>query len=298
MSTSPPRTPRLSLRILSSLASLSVGGLLAGCTQTTASAERRALDARDAADLPSPTVPNVEIEMAPGGAAETHKPPTMAAHARLHPALSAYISSVLPELERIPADRRAALDDLVAYVARRRADGAPSRLTFICTHNSRRSHMSQLWAAAAAAFHGVEGVATFSGGTEATAFNPRAVAALRRAGFQISAPPELGDNPRYVVTLGPAAPAVEGFSKIYDAPSNPTREFAAIMTCSEADRSCPSVKGASARIAIPYVDPKVSDGTPEEAATYDARARQIAVEMLYVFSRVAQSAPPAPPAGG
>ena len=94
MSTSPPRTPRLSLRFLSSLASLSVGGLLAGCTQTTASAERRALDARDAAELPSPTVPNAEIEMAPERDTERNEAPTMAAQARLHPALTAYLSLI------------------------------------------------------------------------------------------------------------------------------------------------------------------------------------------------------------
>jgi hypothetical protein len=46
------------------------------------------------------------------------------------------------------------------------------------------------------------------------------------------------------------------------------------------------VKGANFRVAIPYVDPKVSDGKPEEAATYDERCLQIATEMLWVMQAV------------
>jgi hypothetical protein len=132
----------------------------------------------------------------------------------------------------------------------------------------------------------VDGVETYSGGTEATAFNPRAVAALQRAGFRIETSEPEAENPRYTVSITENGPTLEAFSKRYMDPPNPTAGFAAIMTCSDADEACPFVRGADFRIAVPYVDPKVSDGTPEEAATYDERSRQIATEMLYVFSRV------------
>jgi hypothetical protein len=66
----------------------------------------------------------------------------------------------------------------------------------------------------------------------------------------------------------------------------PQQNFAAVMTCSHADASCPLVMGASVRVAIPYEDPKAADGTPEETALYDARSKQIATEMLFLFSRV------------
>ena len=144
--------------------------------------------------------------------------------------------------------------------------------------------MSQLWSATAAAWYGVNDVGTFSGGTEATAFNPRAVAALQRAGFVIENPG--GENPHYRVTYGPEASAMECFSKKHDDPSNPESGFAAVMTCSQADKNCPVVMGAALRAAIPYDDPKAADGTPEEAQRYDERCRQIATEMFYLFSRV------------
>ena len=145
--------------------------------------------------------------------------------------------------------------------------------------------MGQLWAAAAAAHSGIDGVETYSGGTEATAFNPRAGAALERAGFVIDQPG--GDNPHCKATVDEDGPVIECFSKTYDDPFNPTKGFAAIMTCSEADEACPVVLGAALRAPIQYEDPKVADGTPEEAVAYDERCLQIATEMLYLFSRVA-----------
>jgi hypothetical protein len=35
-----------------------------------------------------------------------------------------------------------------------------------------------------------------------------------------------------------------------------------------------------------YVDPKVSDNSPKERATYDERSRQIAREMFFLMSQV------------
>ena len=59
------------------------------------------------------------------------------------------------------------------------------------------------------------------------------------------------------------------------------------MTCGEADAECPLVFGSAVRFAVPYLDPKTSDGSPEEAAAYDARSEQIGREMHHVMSRVA-----------
>ncbi len=195
-----------------------------------------------------------------------------------------YIERALLHVGEISQSRKRLLDQLAAIVGQKRRAGKAADLVFICTHNSRRSQVGQIWAAVAAAHFGIDGVRTHSGGTEVTAFNPRAVAALERAGFEITAPG--GDNPRYRVAFSEDEPAVECFSKTYDDAHNPADGFTAIMTCSDADEACPVVQGASARLAIRYDDPKVADGTPGEAALYDARCRQIATEMLYAFSRV------------
>jgi hypothetical protein len=222
-----------------------------------------------------------------GAAAHTAEEVTVQTRdVELHPGLGEYIAERLGEMSVISDERKKALEAIAAYVRPKAAAGEPSQLTFICTHNSRRSHMSQLWAQTAAHYFSVPGVETFSGGTEATAFNPRAVAALRRAGFVVEQPAESA-NPIYEVTFGPEMEPMQAFSKVYSDPPNPQEGFAAVMTCSSADASCPIVFGAAERIAIPYDDPKEFDGTEREATAYDERCRQIAREMLYVFSAVA-----------
>lgn len=177
------------------------------------------------------------------------------------------------------ADHRANLKAL-AEALRAQLD-AKGRLDvlFVCTHNSRRSHMAQLLGLVAAKRAGLDLVQTFSGGTEATAFNPRAVAALQRVGFGITGGE--GANPRYQVREAGVA-----FSKTIDDPANPTSDFVAVMTCSQADEACPSVRGASKRVAVPYDDPKAADGTPEEAQRYDERVEQIGRDLVWVFETV------------
>lgn len=200
--------------------------------------------------------------------------------------LARYIDERIEEFDRIDADRREELDALASFVADARDTGV-ARLNFICTHNSRRSHFGQVWAQVAAHHYGLDSlVETYSGGTEATAFNERAVGALRRAGLDIH-PAVISDNPRYAVHHAADRAPMICYSKKYDdAETNPTGGFAAVMTCDQADRGCPIVYGAVARFSTPYVDPKESDGSPEERDTYDARCAQIAREMFYVMSKV------------
>lgn len=200
----------------------------------------------------------------------------------LYPKLQEYISSILQDLESISHERRQLLTEVSNYVSNQPS----AQLNFICTHNSRRSHLAQIWAHVAAQYFGVK-IKTYSGGTESTAFHPNAIAALERAGFRFVNPG--GSNPKYEVSYGNESPAIVCFSKVYDEDPNPKADFAAVMTCSEADADCPVVFGAAERIRLLYEDPKVGDNTPQEEAKYDERCRQIATEMFYAFSRIKNS---------
>jgi hypothetical protein len=145
--------------------------------------------------------------------------------------------------------------------------------------------MCQLWAALAAWYYGIEWVECFSGGTEATAFNPSAVKAMRDAGMAISTR-DASPNPRYEVTFREQMVPLVVFSKKYSDPPNPTSGFVAVMTCSDADEACPIVHGSSARVTLTYEDPKLFDGTAEEEVRYAERCNQVAREMLFLFSSV------------
>ncbi|MFK7930683.1 MAG: protein-tyrosine-phosphatase [Myxococcota bacterium] len=188
----------------------------------------------------------------------------------------------------VNAEREASLRLTANWIREQRGKSAPANLTFVCTHNSRRSHIAQLWALAAARHLGLDHVQTYSGGTEATAFNPRAVAALRTHGFEITEAGEvLGErNVVYTTQLGPDA-SLRSFSKTYGDASNPSQGFAAVMVCSEADAACPIVEGADLRVGLPFIDPKLSDGTPEEAATYLAKSEEIGREIVWMMSMAA-----------
>jgi arsenate reductase len=189
------------------------------------------------------------------------------------------------DLNEVSAERQAVLQPLVNYIKSKIETQQPINLTFICTHNSRRSHLGQVWAQVAAAYFGIENVHSFSGGTEATACNPRTIAAFQRAVLEVVKTTD-SENPVYEIRFDDSSQPIIAFSKVYDQAPNPDRGFAAIMTCDHAEANCPFIPGAEKRLPIMYIDPKVSDNTPEEIATYDARCRQIAIEMKWVFEKV------------
>tara|TARA_R110002051_G_scaffold323936_1_gene419208 strand:- start:2020 stop:2646 length:627 start_codon:yes stop_codon:yes gene_type:complete len=190
----------------------------------------------------------------------------------------------LPQ-ETISNERIEILQPLIEYIQKKVDKKEPINLNFICTHNSRRSHLSQVWAQTAAFYYGVEQVFCYSGGTEATALFPMAAATLKDHGFEIFALSK-EPNPIYAIKYAKNAHPIIGFSKTYDADFNPKSDFAAVMTCSQADAGCPFILGAENRIPITYEDPKAFDGTPQQVAKYRERSLQIATELTYVFSQI------------
>lgn len=202
--------------------------------------------------------------------------------------LHSTIERLTKQFDTISFDRKEELEKLSLYIKGKLDAHETPKLIVICTHNSRRSHLGQLWLAVAASYYQLPKIETFSGGTEATAFHPNAVAALQRIGFTLTIA-EQAKNPVYQVRWQTNQDAYEAFSKKFEDAPNPTKEFAAIMVCSEADEGCPYVPGTDFRIALPFDDPKAFDGTDKEAAKYDERCEQIGMEMLYVISKVSEN---------
>jgi len=201
---------------------------------------------------------------------------------------------LFPEIEEIVAafkyetiteERKNILQPLIDFVQLKNDTQQEIRLNFICTHNSRRSHLSQVWAQTAAHYFNIQNVFCYSGGTEATALFHKVTDTLEKSGFNIKKLAE-GDNPVYAIKFSENEIPIIGFSKLYDDTFNPENSFAAIMTCSQADGGCPFIEGAEKRIAITYEDPKAFDNTNEQTEKYQERNLQIALEMFYVFSRI------------
>lgn len=193
-------------------------------------------------------------------------------------------------IDSVSDERKKALDQLANYVIHQDKKNEVCSLIFVCTHNSRRSHLSQIWAQTLASYYKVN-VQSYSAGTEATALYPSVINALQISGFesQTIGQSSNNSNPIYAIRYGINHLPIIGFSKTVANAFNPSTNFAAIMTCSNADVGCPFVPGTDVRISLPYNDPKEFDGTTVELEKYLERSLEIASEMKYVFSQLNQN---------
>jgi len=183
----------------------------------------------------------------------------------------------------VSEERKTVLTELINYIQQQRNAAKEIHLNFICTHNSRRSQFSQIWAQTAAFYYGIN-AQCYSGGVEVTTFNERAVESVKRSGFKVEKSGD--DNPKYSIWFSNDVAPIIAFSKLYDDSSSAKNNFAAVMTCSHADENCPYIPGADKRIPVRYNDPKEFDGTPIESEKYDERSKEIATEMFYIFSQI------------
>jgi arsenate reductase len=200
-----------------------------------------------------------------------------------YPALANTIAN-LP-FAAISTERLQLLDEMAVYLQEKISNRKEIRLNFICTHNSRRSQFSQIWAQTAAAYYGIEAYC-YSGGVEVTAFNPRAVAAIQRDGFKVVK--KEGENPPYFIFYSEEEDPIVTFSKVVEDAVNATKEFAAVMTCDHADENCPFIPGAEKRFPLRFEDPKAFDDSPLEEKMYSERSHQIGAELFYLFEKVAK----------
>lgn len=185
----------------------------------------------------------------------------------------------------VSEERKEVLQPLVDYIQNKVNLNDIIRLNFICTHNSRRSHLSQIWAQTMAFQFEIQNVFCYSGGTEATAMFPKVGETLQNQGFEILRLSE-SENPVYAIKFSENEQPIIGFSKTYFDAFNPKTNFGAIITCNNADEGCPMVFGAEARFPIKYDDPKAFDGTAVMNEKYAERSLQIASEMYFVFSQI------------
>lgn len=185
----------------------------------------------------------------------------------------------------VSEERKVGIQPLVEYIQKKVNSNEVIRLNFICTHNSRRSHLSQIWAQTMAFHFGIKSIFCYSGGTEATAMFSKVGEILANQGFEIQQLSE-AENPVYAIKYSENEAPIIAFSKTYFDDFNPKTNFGAIMTCNSADEGCPMVFGAEARFPIKYEDPKAFDGTAEMNEKYTERSLQIASEMYYVFNQI------------
>ncbi len=212
------------------------------------------------------------------------------ARERLLPELRDHAAWLSTTYDMIEPDKYGPMEQLSNWIADNWQADTSLHVIVTCTGNSRRSILSATMGNVAAAYYGLDNIRFHSGGTTPSAFNPRTVSALRAIGFQIELTGEEGPrgdvqlpNPIYRVQWGEGLEALE-FSKHYKDESNPQSDFAAVLVCAEADDDCPIIEGATLRIGMRFLDPKVYDDGRFESRKYAERRDDIGRTFLAVMA--------------
>ena len=86
-------------------------------------------------------------------------------------------------INSVSENRKILLDPLIGFIQNKKDLYEVIQLNFVCTHNSRRSHLAQIWAQTMAAYFNIQHVYCFSGGTEATYIYETTKKTLEEQGF-------------------------------------------------------------------------------------------------------------------
>jgi arsenate reductase (thioredoxin) len=132
----------------------------------------------------------------------------------------------------------------------------PTRVLFVCTHNSARSQMAEGMVRA----WGGDRFEASSAGTEASQVRPEAIEVMREIGIDIS-----GHRSKSITPF-----IGEAFSWI-------------ITVCDDARETCPVVPGAEQQAHWSIDDPSAVEGSAEERLAAFRTARDIIRDRVHVF---------------
>ena len=153
------------------------------------------------------------------------------------------------------------------------------KIIFICTHNSRRSQLAEIWSHTFS-FIFKKKNKIFSAGTSKEEFNIRAINVLEKIGFKIKE-----EGKKYIFNFSENCNSIHMYSKDISE-LNLKNHFITIMTCADSDKNCPAIPNALARILLSYKDPKSFDNSKQETNKYIATSKKIALELFYLFKNL------------
>lgn len=185
-------------------------------------------------------------------------------------------------------ERKLLLSNISDFISNELKLNKTVNLNFICTHNSRRSQLAQVWAHYAIDYFKLNHINSFSGGTEITAFYSNTVKTLQEVGFEFQIKDFSHQNPVYVISAKNMKTNLLGFSKMYN-DDLIKKPFIAITTCSNADENCPVILEAVKRFHLPFTDPKMADNTPNGLEIYKKTSKLIAGEIGFILENVKKS---------
>lgn len=197
-----------------------------------------------------------------------------------------FFSTALKDLY-INEDRKQQLRTIANFIISEIQLSKQVNLNYICTHNSRRSQLSNVWSSYAANYYNIDIIDSFSGGTAVTSFYRNTVKTLQQVGFIFKLSEFSHHNPVYSIEYENCKKPIKAFSKLYNDDFNAI-PFIAITTCTDADENCPFISEAIQRFHLPFNDPKNFDNTLYAQEKYLETNKQIAGEIHFMFKNIAQ----------
>jgi arsenate reductase (thioredoxin) len=189
---------------------------------------------------------------------------------------------------KLDKNRRQLLTSIAQFIAEEIKANKKVNLNYICTHNSRRSQLAQVWSSYACNYFKLSEVNSFSGGTAITAFYRNTVKTLQEVGFNFQIVEFSHQNPVYAINYKNCIDPIIGYSKLYDDEYN-KKPFIAIITCSNAEENCPFIPDTIERFHLPFNDPKSFDNSLNQAEKYMETNKQIAGEIHFIFEKIKMS---------
>ncbi len=145
-------------------------------------------------------------------------------------------------------------------------------IVFLCTHNSRRSQLCQIWGSILSKIYKID-LNFHSAGSEKTEVHKNIFYCLSNAGVKV------GDNKIHFEDL-----TINLRSKRLG--EIKAKKFIAIMTCSDAEKSCPTDPRSIKNIKIIYEDPKIFDNSEREKEEYYKTSKSIAEDLNYIIKKL------------
>ena len=170
-------------------------------------------------------------------------------------------------------DKKNYLDDVVSKIEK--ILPITNNIVFLCTHNSRRSQLCQVWGSILSKIYNID-LKFNSAGTEKTEVYKTVFYCFSNVGVEIK------DSKVFYRDL-----SLSLNSKVLE--EIQSDKFISIMTCSDAEKSCPSDSRSIKNISMTYQDPKVFDYTEKEKDEYLKTSKLIAKELNYVLKKLVDS---------
>ena len=187
--------------------------------------------------------------------------------------MSAILTSYIKKINAFYPDKnnKRRLDNIIDIL--NDSTKSTKNIVFICTHNARRSQFCEIWGNVFSKIYN-KNLNLYSAGIMKTTVSKEVIFSLSRTGLKINGDGKLKYEENEITLTSKTLDEIK------------EKKFIGIMTCSDAEKSCPIDQRSIRNIKMFYSDPKDFDKTNKKIRAYDDTCLKIAQELNYVIKKI------------